>query len=144
MTSDTVGVKISINIADDAGQRELMTATSALAQELSGVGRVEPGRLDSPTGAKSLGALDPGSFILTGAVTTSLLRALARVVTAFVQRRSAQRVVMDIGGDKLVIDGASTSTQRALVDAWIERQASGGETVTREPRNGSSRTTDKM
>jgi hypothetical protein len=144
MPNDVGGVWISVGVADDAGQRELLAATRTLVEELSSVGRVESVSSAAPSGAKGLDALDPGSFILTGALTASLLRALVRVVTTFINRRSAETVMMEVDGDIVVIKGGvSGSAQRALVEAWIERRALAHDIVDRVAGDGTSRIDDE-
>ena len=76
-------------------------------------------------------------------MTASSLRALVRIVTAFINRRSAQEIVLEGGGKKVVIKGSPGRTERALANAWIEHMASAHEVVTRDAGDGSSHTRDE-
>jgi hypothetical protein len=144
MASELGEVRISVEVGGQAGKRELVTAARALGQELSPVGRVKPVDSAAPSGTKGFGGLDPGSLLLAGALTPSLLRSLVRVVTAFIDRRSAQKIILEIDGDKVAIDGVSKDTERALVDAWIKRQASAYDSTKRESVAGPIDTRDEV
>ena len=56
MANDLSDIRISVEVADDAGQPGLLAATRTLKQELSSVGRAESARSATPSGAKGLEA----------------------------------------------------------------------------------------
>ena len=143
MSSDMGAVRISVEVADDAERRELLTATSALQQELSSGGRVESSSSAASPGAKGAGALDPGTLVVFGAFTASMLRALVRVATAYIDRRGAKSIVIEADGDKLVISGGSGRTERAVVDAWVERRVLAVKSVTGRAMDGTSDPADE-
>ncbi|CCH27442.1 hypothetical protein ABZ816_32750 [Actinosynnema sp. NPDC047251] len=101
------------------------SATNMLLDELVRGARVDvrhaPAEL--PDGAKSGTGMALTELLLNGAVPAAVAAAVASVVTAFVQRGSARKVVIKKGDSTITVQGGDARTQKALVEQWLKEQA---------------------
>ncbi|WP_433267087.1 hypothetical protein ACQPZF_00535 [Actinosynnema sp. CS-041913] len=102
------------------------SATNMLLEELLRAARVDirhaPATL--PDGAKSGAGMAMSELLLNGAVPAAVAAAVASVVTAFVQRGSARKVVIKSGDDSITVQGGDARTQRTLVEDWLRKHGS--------------------
>ncbi|MEU5691009.1 hypothetical protein [Actinosynnema sp. NPDC020468] len=98
------------------------SATGMLLGELRDQARVDaaPAPEALPAGAKSGAGAALAELVVNGAGEAAV-GAIAAVVTAFVQRRSARKVVLKVGEDELTVEGLDARTQKALVEDWLRR-----------------------
>ncbi|RKT51948.1 hypothetical protein C8E97_0439 [Saccharothrix australiensis] len=101
-------------------------ATDMLIGELVRGARVDARRAPAtlPDGAKSGTGLAVSELLLNGAVPAAVAAAVASIVTAFVQRGSARKVVIRSGEESITVQGADARTQRALVEDWLKKHGS--------------------
>lgn len=81
---------------------------------------------DVPPGARGVAAMSVTELILSGAFSAGTLGALTRVLTEWIRRCGARRVILEEGGDRLELDGLTRSDQRELINAWIMRRVTTG------------------
>ncbi|MBB5958811.1 hypothetical protein FHS29_005420 [Saccharothrix tamanrassetensis] len=102
------------------------SATNMLLEELLRGARVDvrhaPATL--PDGAKSGTGMAISELLLNGAVPAAVAAAVASVITAFVQRGSARKVVIRSGDESITVQGGDARTQRALVEDWLKKHES--------------------
>ncbi|GAA1330750.1 hypothetical protein [Saccharothrix algeriensis] len=98
-------------------------ATDMLIGELVRGARVDARRAPAapPPGAKSGAGMAISELLLNGAVPAAVAAAVASVVTAFVQRGSARKVVIRSGEESITVQGGDARTQRALVADWLAK-----------------------
>ncbi|MBW4719567.1 hypothetical protein [Saccharothrix obliqua] len=105
------------------------SATNMLLDELVRGARADarhaPAEL--PDGAKSGAGLALTELLLNGAVPAAVAAAIASVVTAFVQRGSARKIVLRSGDESITVQGADAATQRELVAEWLRRHGTAPE-----------------
>ncbi|MEV0677089.1 hypothetical protein AB0I60_11255 [Actinosynnema sp. NPDC050436] len=101
------------------------SATNMLLDELVRAARadVRHAPAELPDGAKSGTGLALTELLLNGAVPAAVAAAIASVVTAFVQRGSARRVVIRKGESSITVQGGDARTQKALVEQWLAEHA---------------------
>jgi hypothetical protein len=116
-------VNVSIEVANRDARRTV-EATQLLSNQLARAGRVHvrQEKAAAPPGVKSAGAFVVGWLVVSGVLSRETIRELVRLATAFVQRGAARKVILEQGGDKLILEAAPVDTQKALADAWIERR----------------------
>ncbi|MGM1058172.1 hypothetical protein [Saccharothrix sp. Mg75] len=122
------------------------SATDLLLQELLRGARadVRPAPADVPEGAKSGAGATIAELVLNGAVPAAVAAAAASVITSFVQRGSARKVVLRSGEDEITVEGVDARSQKAALEAWLrehegarEAEGPGGEGPGGEgPREG--------
>lgn len=79
-----------------------------------------------PFGARGVAAMSITDLIVSGVFSAGTLGAVVRVLTQWIQRCGARRVVLEEGGDRLELDGLARSEQRELINAWIRRRTAPG------------------
>jgi hypothetical protein len=102
---------------------ELEINTRRLRDELSDADAIE--RIDlvtkkreAPKGAKPGGELvEWGSLIIT--LATTVAPSLSNLLQSWLTRHDKQKIVLEIGGDKLEVTGISDIERSKLIDAWI-------------------------
>jgi Effector Associated Constant Component 1 len=127
MSTDPTQVVVRLEAepdADDAEQAELALRLRAELDELD-VASIElaPGG-DTPAGAKSGGAVEWGT-LLVSMVSTGALTALIRTINGWVGRQRRGTVRIKIGDDELELTGASSEDEQRVIDAWLARHAAG-------------------
>lgn len=114
---------ISVEVADREAARTAEAARLLSVELVAAIGLdVHAAEAEIPEGAKSASAAVIGSLVVGGVLSPMTVRELVRFATAFVQRGSARKVVLEQDGDKLILQAVPVSTQKALADAWIERR----------------------
>jgi hypothetical protein len=88
--------------------------------EIASVQRLPAGNV--PPGARGVAAESVTGLILTGAFSAGTLGALTRVLTEWIRRCGARRVVLDEDGDRLELYGLTRSDQQELIRTWISRR----------------------
>jgi hypothetical protein len=76
----------------------------------------------APPGTRGGAGMSVTDLILSGVFSAGTLGALTRVLTEWIRRCGARRVILEEGGDRLELDGLARSDQRQLIDAWIRRR----------------------
>jgi hypothetical protein len=80
-----------------------------------------PVTADAPAGAKAGDPVSVASLVVALAASGGALTTLIGALHAWLQRGSAQHVVIEIGGDRLEISGATSAERRGLSAAWLAR-----------------------
>jgi|SRR6266704_1254674 len=92
--------------------------------EIGSVQRLPAG--DVPPGARGVAAESVTGLILSGAFSVGTLGALTRVLTEWIRRCGARRVVLDEDGDRLELHGLTRSDQQELIRSWMSRRTVSG------------------
>ena len=74
-----------------------------------------------PDDAKSGTGMAISELLLNGAVPAAVAAAVSSIVTAFVQRGSARKVVIRSGDESITVQGGDARTQKALVEEWLKK-----------------------
>ena len=116
-------IRLTVDAPGQAG-----SATNALLQELVRGARVDarPAPADVPENAKSGAGATVAELVLNGAVPAAVAAAVASVVTAFVQRGSARKVVVRSGDDEISVEGVDARSQKAVLEAWLREHEGEG------------------
>jgi len=128
MQMTNLKLHIETGTADDA--EELERLTLQLREELMDldVEAVEPVRTEKiPDKAKSPGAVDLGTLLLTLAASGGVITTLINVLKSWLNRHERRSITLEIGGDKLEITGVSSEEQQRLVDSWLNRHKTDNE-----------------
>lgn len=80
----------------------------------------------APPGTRGVAGMSVTDLVLSGAFSAGTLGALTRVLTEWIRRCGARRVILEQGGDRLELDGLARSDQRELINAWIRRRVTTG------------------
>jgi hypothetical protein len=115
-----VDVRLGVESLHPEERRIQQVAVQGLADELrrSGIA-AEPTPVETPPGAKSTGVNGLGELVVSGVLSGATVTALARIVTAYINRRSAQRISIEIGDRRLEIVGSSGDEQRLALEAFL-------------------------
>jgi hypothetical protein len=118
-------VAIEVDAGASADAEELDALTAQLQCELQeldleAVERVRHGQ--APPGARAVDVLALGTLLVTIARPVMLSSAV-EVVRCWLSGRSQRSVKLEIDGDVLEVTGLSTDDQRALISAWLARNA---------------------
>jgi hypothetical protein len=74
-----------------------------------------------PRGAKSGGAFDWGSLILTMAASGGVITGLISLLQSWLGGNSQRSITLEIDGDKLELKGLSKKDQTTLIRNWIQK-----------------------
>lgn len=103
---------------------EIALEAFALHEELRHLPNVVVDQVQSdapvPIGSKSGGAVVVGTLVASAATGQIALRQLVRVVLAWVERGRHRRILIEIDGDRIEIDGAVPNLQQ-LIEAFLAR-----------------------
>lgn len=125
MTEELATVAIQVTGEHGSDEEELAHLTYALRHELSDLD-VEDVELavggTAPPGSKGVELMALGTLIVKLVRTAGGLPNLVGVIASWIERTSARSVRIDMNGDVLEVTGLSSSDQRALIEAWLERQ----------------------
>jgi hypothetical protein len=75
----------------------------------------------APADAKGADPVSVGSLVVALAASGGALTTLIGALQAWLQRSSARQVVIEIGGDRLEITGATSEERRRLSAVWLAR-----------------------
>jgi hypothetical protein len=79
-------------------------------------------RGDAPSGAKGVELAEWGVWLVTLSASGGVLTSLISVAKDWLDRRGAgNRIKITIDGDTLELDGASSTQQAALLEAFVQR-----------------------
>lgn len=107
--------------ADDRERAELAFLLRADLDQVDGtVVEAARGRDPGP-GAKSGDPVEWGTLMVS-AVTSGALSAVVKTAHVWLTRRRGTSLSVSIGGDELVLTGASTDEQRRVIEDWLARQ----------------------
>jgi hypothetical protein len=126
MLDDATRCTLNIDNGPDRDDEELVDLTRRLRKDLltlDGVERAESPVIADIPGSKSAG-IDLQTIIVTLAASGGVLTTLIGLIQQWLTRRERASVTLEIGGDKLTITGASSETERRLVDEWVGRHRS--------------------
>jgi len=117
--------ELSVVVEMDGDRKYVNQLATGLQEDLLllDVAGVEPHQIDSPPGAKSDAGMVIGALAVSGAFSASLLNAIVKVVVAWLDRSGARAVMLERGGDRLVLQGVRVRDQRAVIADWVARQA---------------------
>lgn len=107
--------------SDDQEQVELTRQLRKRLLELNELERVESPAAPAQAGAKAV-PIDWQTLIVTLAASGGVLTSLIGVVQSWLTRQDRASVTLELGGDKLTITGASSETQKRLVEDWVKRR----------------------
>jgi hypothetical protein len=114
---------------DNLDPEELEIVTHNLYDDLSQLDTVEKVDLVSegkaPQGSKSGGEIVSwGSLLVTLAASgTGVLPNLVGTLQSWLTRHERQKIIMQLGPDKLELTGASDLDRQKLIDSWISRHS---------------------
>ncbi|MET9482008.1 hypothetical protein [Streptomyces sp. NPDC006638] len=121
-------MRIAVAVEAAGGDAE---ETDALTRELQeelllldaaeSVERPEGGA--APAGSKGGTVTTLGALLITGAFSRAALNTLVSLVSEWRQRAQARRVELTVGDDLLIVEGVSSSDQKALIEAWLQRRS---------------------
>ncbi|WP_157577175.1 hypothetical protein [Saccharomonospora iraqiensis] len=119
-------VRIAVNGAEDSDDEEIDRWTGALYGDLAtlDIHSIDRVGAEAPAGAKAGIADVVGVLVATGVLSATTVKAIADVVSAFVQRSAARSVSMELGDHRIEITGAGRAEVEAVVRLWCE---AGGE-----------------
>lgn len=123
MPETAISCAVRVDPGFDSDEEERVDLTSHLHRELltlEELVNVEPAVVAAMPGSKSAG-IDLQSLIVTLAASGGVLTTLIGFIQNWVSRREKASVILEVGGDKLTITGASSETERRLVDNWVSR-----------------------
>ena len=105
--------------ADDADTAELATR---LREELVAhdFDPITP-QAAAPPGAKGVGSGEVGSLLIVLAASGGVLTTLLETLQAWLLRNSGSQVVLELGGDRLELTGATDEERRRALDLWLAR-----------------------
>jgi hypothetical protein len=81
----------------------------------------------APAGARAGELIALGSLIISLVQSADLLTSVVNTVQAWLSRRGARSVRLELNGDVLEVSGLSSREQRELIQAWVNRHAPPGE-----------------
>jgi len=114
---------LNIEGGPDSDDQERLELARRLRSELLALSEVEgiesPAALAAPR-SKAAG-VDWQTLIVTLAASGGVLTSLIGTIQSWLTRQEKASVTLEMGGDKLVITGASSEVQRSLVDDWVRR-----------------------
>ncbi|MBB5867850.1 hypothetical protein F4553_001229 [Allocatelliglobosispora scoriae] len=116
-------IALQVEVADNADQgahRELLEALYNDLYELGLPVHTEQGSL--PADGKSVTAAI-ASVVLGASLSTAGIKAFTKVILAFVKRSQVRRIELSLGGDTLVLEGASPADLRLALQSWLDRQS---------------------
>lgn len=123
MPSDPSRFNLNIEAGPDADDQERIDLARRLRTELMALSDVEG--IDSPPIPVNPRSKAPGvdwqTLVVTLAASGGVLTTLIGTVQAWLTRHERTSVTLEVGGDKLVITGASSESQNRLVKDWISR-----------------------
>ena len=123
-------LKLHIESGTEDDAEELERLTLQLKEELLGldVEAVELVRTEKmPHKAKSPGAVDLGTLLLTLAASGGVITTLINVLKSWLNRHERRSITLEIGGDKLEVTGVSSEEQQRLIDSWLNRRKTDNE-----------------
>jgi hypothetical protein len=114
-------IAIHVETADE----HQIIAMAVLAEDLTtGAGaELRPVADWSPDAAKTGSGMSVTELVVTGVLSASTVKAVSAVLVAWVQARSKRKLTLKSGEDQLVVDGAVTQAQQALVEKWMGERA---------------------
>lgn len=74
-----------------------------------------------PPGARGMDVSSVGQLLIDFVNQPELLSAIVGVVTGWLSRSADRSAELDINGNKIRVDGASSAAQRRLINAWISQ-----------------------
>jgi hypothetical protein len=111
-------IRLSIDAPGSAA-----SATNMLLDDLRRHARVDvrhaPTRM--PDDAKSGTGMAIAELVVNGALPAAGIAAAASVITAFIERRSARKVVLKSGEDEITVEGLDAKSQKAALEEWLRR-----------------------
>ncbi len=114
---------IKIEPDPDADDQERVELTRNLRKQLLSLDAVEsaePPPASVVPGTKS-GGVDWQALMVTLASSGGILTPITGAIQSWLTRQDRSTVTLEIGGDKLTVTGASSESQKRLVDDWIKR-----------------------
>lgn len=113
---------------DDSDPEELERITHNLCEDLNSLDMVEKVDLVSegkaPEGSKSgEDIISWGSLVVTLVSGTGVLPTLVGTLQSWLTRHERQKIIIQIGSDKLEISGASDIDRQKIIDSWISRHS---------------------
>jgi len=127
MPSEPSRFTVSITAGPDADDEERIELGRRLRVELLALNEVETADPSAALPASGndfrdkAALIDWQTLVVTLAASGGVLTTLISTVQTWLTRQERTSVTLEIGGDKLVITGASSESQRHLVNAWIRR-----------------------
>ncbi len=125
-SADVAQLQIEVSADVGIGADDLAELTYSLREDLLAldVDEAEPVAFgDAPPGTKGVELAMLGGLLVKLARSAGGLRAVVRTIASWVERANARSVRIELDGDVLEVTGVSSADQRALIDAWISRQA---------------------
>jgi len=109
--------------ADGVDAVRLNQLTGTLHSDLRATGLVTVARPGgtAPERTKSGTGTTIGELVVSGLLSASTMSALARVLTAYIQRTGTRAVVVKRGKDEYRFTGLSADAQRELIDRFAGR-----------------------
>lgn len=126
MLPATTFCTIKIDSGSEVSDEERLKLQRNLRKDLlvfSDVQHAEAAFASAPVGAKSSG-IDLQSLVVTLAASGGVITTMIGVMQSWLSRREKTSVILEIGGDKLTITGASSDGERRLIEDWVSRHKS--------------------
>jgi hypothetical protein len=122
MPSDSLRLRVDIELEPDADSAELDAATVELRRELLelDLDQVERPRGEPPPpGTRAGDATVLGTLVITAAPLA--IGAVLRTLESWLVRRPSRSVKLEVDGDSIEISDASSEDQRRLIDSFLAR-----------------------
>ncbi len=120
--SNELTLKIDVGAgADEAERVELARHLRQTLLELNEVESIESSSAPAPQLSKAVGAIDWQTLLVTLAASGGVLTALINTAQTWLSRHQQASITVKLGGDELVMTGASSADQRRLMNEWLRR-----------------------
>ena len=118
-------VGLTLKHLDAGDPADLAESTLELRQELAELDLDVENlpRTDTPDGAKTGMPVSAGELVIALAGAGGALSALIGLLQDWLTRRGQHRIVLEVNGDRLEINGAVRESESRLVEAWLNRRS---------------------
>jgi hypothetical protein len=117
----------------DGDRQATAEAAKLLGAELCRAGvAAQPAPVGPPPNSKSGAAVTFETLIVYALLSPTAAAAFTKVVVAFLNRQGARKIIIERGGDRIEIDGASAANQRAALETWCAARSTGAEQLSND------------
>ncbi|MGH3721831.1 MAG: effector-associated constant component EACC1 [Pseudonocardiaceae bacterium] len=119
---------VRVTLKADGDRRATAEAAILLGIELHRAGvTVQPATTGPPPNSKPGAAVTFETLVVYALLSPTAAAAFTKVVVAFLHRQSTRKIIIEHGGDRIEMDGASAANQRAVLEAWCAARLTGTE-----------------
>ncbi len=123
MSKQTTQLMVTLDAEAETDSEDLERLTRQLREELSELD-VQADLMTggpAPADTKAGDVIQWGRLLLTLAASGGAITTLINVLQAWMTRHDRRGVTLEINGDKLQVTGISSTEQKQLIDAWLNR-----------------------